>query len=186
MGGCPHTSPSIHQHVFHTSVPGKHFLQFPAEGSDENLKSKEPKIAKGEEKNPNPSPRLCFEFSPACEANSGGPKHLLYLLTDSLSTQSSTAQHHLCEIKRQGFKWKKNIWGESPLKLQIQFKVTCIKQSYQCFRQKSLNESCFLNHHLGCWESSGWGFNHSEQIPAKNTEKSMWHSHSCLSDAHFN
>lgn len=149
MGGCPHTSPSIHQHVFHASGAGKHFLQFPAEGSDENLKSKEPKIAKGEErKKPNPSPSLCFEFSPACEANSGGPKHILYLLTDSLSTQSSTAQHHLCEIKRQGFKWKKNIWGESPLKLQIQFKVTCIKQSHQCFRQKSLNESCFLNHHV--------------------------------------
>lgn len=63
-------------------------------------------------------------------------------------TLRSTAQHHLCEIKRQGFKWKKNIWGESPLKLQIQFKVTCIKQSHQCFRQKSLNESCFLNHHV--------------------------------------
>lgn len=95
-----------------------------------------------------PKPKLCFEFTPACEANSDGPKHLLYLLTDLCSTQSSTAQHHLCQIKRQGFKWKKNIWGGSPLKLQIQFKVTRIKQSYQCFRQKSLNESCFLNHHV--------------------------------------
>lgn len=145
MGGCPHTSPSIHQNVFHASVPGKHFPQFPAEGSDENLKSIQ---SKGREKKPQTNPSLCFEFRPACEANSGGPKHLLYLLTDLFSTQSSTAQHHLCQIKRQGFKWKKNIWGGSPLKLQMQFKAARIKQSYQCFRQKSLNESCSLKHHV--------------------------------------
>lgn len=147
MGGCPHTSLSIHQNVVHTVVPEKHFPQFPAEGSDENVKSTLCQ-GRGEKKKTKPKPKLCFEFTPACEANSDGPKHLLYLLTDLCSTQSSTAQHHLCQIKRQGFKWKKNIWGGSPLKLQIQFKVTRVKQSYQCFRQKSLNESCFLNHHV--------------------------------------
>lgn len=145
MGGCSHSSPSIHRNVFPTSVPGKHFPHFPAEGSDENLKST---YGKGRGKKPNLNPSLCFEFSPACEANAGGPKHFLYLLTDLFSTQSNTAQHHLCQIKRQGFKWKKNIWGGSPLKLQIQFKVTRIKQSYQCFGQNSLNESCSLNHHV--------------------------------------
>lgn len=72
MGGCLHTSPSIHQNVFHASVPGKHFPQFPAEGSDENLKSLHSK-GRGK-KIPNASPSLCFEFSPACEADSGGPK----------------------------------------------------------------------------------------------------------------
>lgn len=148
MGGCPHTSPSIHQNVFHTSIPGKHFPEFPAEGSDENLKSIHSKGRGKKKTNPNPTSSLFFELSAACEANWGGPKHHLYLLTDLFSTQSSTAQHHLCQIKRQGFKWKKNIWGGSPLKLQMQFKVTRIKRSNQCFRQKSLNESRFPNHHV--------------------------------------
>lgn len=83
------------------------------------------------------------------EQDQPSPSHMqhntsLYLLFDRFSTQSSTAQHHLWQIKRQDLEWKANIWVESALKPQIQFKVMNIKQCHQGFKQKSLNESFFF------------------------------------------
>lgn len=40
---------------------------------------------------------------------------------------------------------ERKTWGGSPLRPQIRFKVTGLKQCHQCFRDKSLDESCFLN-----------------------------------------
>lgn len=63
MGRCSHASPSIHRNVFHASIPGKHFPQFPAEGSDENLKSTHGKGRAN--KKAKPKPKLLLWIQPS-------------------------------------------------------------------------------------------------------------------------